>query len=212
MVDGFLEAWIHADHRVCGYLLQPYSASHVLALLAYKSPFAVGRQGDEGITARTVLLAAKICSQENPLRYRPKISFLDKVRYLRMRLFPLYFLEQVETLNRYIDDHLTLPETWERIEEEDEPFPEDKRARGPWLLNRIASLISQTSITLSEALRLPLGQLFWIDASLAEIRGEKVFADEEQFDGLADPVPEEVVAILEKERNARIKKAKRNGR
>jgi hypothetical protein len=210
-MDGFHEAWLHKEHIVCGRKLQPYSASHVLALSAVQSPFAVGGGGKtEGVTPRTLILACKIAASRDPLNARLNVTVWDKLWYLRLRFSPRLFLEQVEAFNAYIVDYFTLPETWKPAEDEDEIFEQAQHVRGPWLLTRVASIISQTSISLKEAMSMPLGQIFWLDAALAELKGGDVFAeDEEALEGLDAPVSDDVIRKLEKKRNERIRKARR---
>jgi len=211
-MDAFLEAFIHAEHEVCGYRLKPYSAAHVLALSAINSPFAVGVVDPENLTPGNVIAAAKICASREPLKARIKVTWKDRLTFLRMRLWPGYLLQEIEGLNAYITDFFTLPETWRPIDDPLDPIPSNDRVGGPWLLGRILSVISQTSVTLEEALRLPLGQLFWIGAGLAELHGQKVFADEvNELEGLDQPVPADIVAKLEGQRAERMKRRKANG-
>jgi len=177
----FLEAFINSEHRILGITVLPFSLSHAVALEAINSPLLGG-----GVWTPSVALASlKILSGRDPLT--PNCIWagpLDFFRLLRLETRPgmARFVKQIEA---YLMD-FPLPELFEQEERSGMlgELPGAKKVlSSPWVMGRLAAAISRTSITLQEAMTMPLVQLIWVLDSVSEYLGENVrFYDGENPD------------------------------
>ena len=114
--DIFLESIIHAQHSVYGFKLKPLSLFH-LSLIERFCPTVLS--GSE-ITREELKKASAICACRD-LKDFLNINRLSVKGYLS--IFYNYEKELIK-FERYISDHMTLPESNEQTgEEKNNPFP-----------------------------------------------------------------------------------------
>jgi len=172
--ENFIECWVNQPHRVCGYRLKPYSLAHCLTLHAIDSPLVTGA-GFPG--AADMILALKVCSSTDPTATPLKRSWRDTWAFWRLSR-PDALAAAVRQFLVYLYDFAAPPEFWES------KTSDGKRVTAPWLLNRIAFLLTYSHLTYREIMEMPMGQLVWIHAAIAEVRGSDlsfITPEEKQF-------------------------------
>lgn len=159
-MKDFYEAFINCPHKVLGKKLKPFSLTHCLYLEAIESPFmAVINGGEANITRKDLELAVLICSSDDPLG---EISRAYALRNIGMKFHR--FKRGCTRFLSYLTDFVTVPELWDKTEGENV-------LNAPWILSKATLLLTKTSMSLSEIWNMPLGELLWYSACIAEHAG-----------------------------------------
>jgi hypothetical protein len=178
-MKDFYEAFINCPHKVLGKILKPFSLTHCLFLEAIESPFMKVINGDEAhISRKDLELAVLICSSENPLREISKAYSLGN--------FPMKFHSFKRGCRRflgYLTDFVTVPELWSKTEQEN-------ALNAPWILSKATLLLTKTNITRREIWNMPLGELFWYSACIAEHAGVAEIQSEADKLGIEEALKE----------------------
>lgn len=159
--DHFVEAFVHARHRVCGRVLPPYSLHTHLMLSAVGSPFACEElPAGFQITWEDVwtALAAITTPYGRALRMPSGLWCAIKQRLFR------YDLErEVLALLAWRRDHHSAPEIF--CESEETPRP----LGSPAIMAKAAFLYRHASgLTREEIWTMSLGELLWTHAAILE--------------------------------------------
>ena len=156
----FFEAFINCPHKVLGKGLKPFSLTHCLYLEAIGSPFmAVINGGEANITRKDLELAVLICSSSDPLM---EISRAYCLKNIAMKFYS--FKRGCSRFLGYLTDYVTIPELWDKTES-------DTSLNAPWILSKSTLLLTKTNMSLSEIWHMPLGELLWYCACMAEHSG-----------------------------------------
>ena len=159
-MKDFYEAFINLSHKVLGKRLKPFSLTHCLYLEAIDSPFMKVINGDEAqITRKDLELAVMICLSAEPLK---EISRAYSLKNIPMKFHS--FKRGCTQFLSYLTDFVTLPELWDKTEG-------NHALNAPWILSKATLLLTKTNMSLSEIWNLPLGELLWYSACIAEHSG-----------------------------------------
>lgn len=159
-MKDFYEAFINIPHKVLGKRLKPFSLTHCLYLEAIDSPFMkVINGGEVNITRKDLELAVMICSSDDPMR---EISKAYNAKNIGMKFHS--FKRGCTRFLSYLTDFVTVPELWDKTEGEN-------ALNAPWILSKATLLLTKTSMSLTEIWNMPLGELLWYTACIAEHSG-----------------------------------------
>ncbi len=187
MDSRFLQSWFNSEHTVLGRKLHPFCAYDVLILAAAESPFVAESEGPVPYDFTDLEKAVWICSNEPKyfLDARMSEGVIDRARMwwwgrtIRRQLerSPKRFIrQQGDAFNAYLEDFNAGPKFWA----DEKP---GGTVRAPWILANVTFVIRNTNFSAEEAWRLPLGQLFWYSAGLAEQMGtssSEIMSEEEE--------------------------------
>jgi hypothetical protein len=160
----FFESAVNAPHKVLGRNLKPFSLLHYLWLEHVESPFV---HTDKPISRADVELAVLICScdSSNAIQARLKSS-----QSWVSRILAAWFRRKgnlktdVASFLTYHEDYFCPPEY---ITKKDGTFYVENI---PWLLNLATYIIRETGWSEETVWTMPLGKLFWYDASLRYLK------------------------------------------
>lgn len=152
----FLEAMFPGHHTVLGRKLNPFCLWHVVALEAIQSPFIL----DKPPTFIDLFLAVKICSSENKdVLSLIKITPLSRLK-ITIDSMVFWFNQELAKFRHYLESHLVYPQLW---------FPPTgKRLKAPWPMINLVLILRHTSLHPDEIWDMPLGEVLWLSASIAE--------------------------------------------
>lgn len=170
-MEDFYEAFINCSHKALGKCLKPFCLRHCLYLEAIGSPFMRVINGEEVPVFRKDLeLAVIICSADGDI-----LKALEKANSIGNFGMRLHFFKPALTaFLGYLTDFIAVPELWDRTEGE-------SVLNAPWILSRAMLLLSKTSMTLKDVWDMPLGELLWYCATIAEQEGVgQIQSDEEK--------------------------------
>lgn len=205
MDDAFLAALFPGRHRVLGYVLRPYCHGHLATLYACHSPF-VDENGGVRVGAGDLVLGLRVCQSPGfplltPHDLRPR--WRDALRIWWLERKPERLAAAVAAFEAYQDAHGSFPAFYSNdptVEDDDVPedVPADRPLSAPFLLARIAGLISRTSLTQAEAWQMPLALPAWLTGALNELEGAPVrFLDESE--DVEEALPPDVTKLSERE-------------
>jgi hypothetical protein len=150
------EAFLNAEHRVCGLRMLPLSLGHAFTLEAIDSPFYAGQQG----TATELRMAAWICS-------RPALV-LPNMDTLRCRLWKkraIDFSAECARWRTYVADYCAGPQMWSRQTKPGEPRAEPSKI--PNTINTVVRLM-RLGMSERQAWATPIGMAAWYEAAAYE--------------------------------------------
>jgi hypothetical protein len=150
------EAFLNAEHTVCGLRMRPLSLGHAFTLEAIASPFYKGELGNE----EQLRMAAWICS-------RPALQ-IPKMRTLACRLWKLRPISLVdETLNwtTYVADYCAPPQLWNKTMQANDAKHEPSRI--PSVVNTAVKLM-RLGMSEQQAWATPVGMASWYEAAAFE--------------------------------------------
>lgn len=150
------EAFLNAEHRVCGLRMLPLSLGHAFTLEAVGSPFYTGALGD----AAQLRLAAWICSR------KPLASF-DALG-LRFRLWSWLagktdFDTEAAKWAVYVADYCAPPQFWSKQQSKEKAEP----SKIPSAVTTVVRLM-RLGMTEPEAWATPVGVASWYEAAAYE--------------------------------------------
>ena len=149
------EAFLNAEHTVCGLRMRPLSLGHAFSLEAIGSPFYTGALGDSS----QLRLAAWICS-------RPALAPFDATG-IRFRLWSwlaakMDFDTEAARWAIYVADFCAPPQFWSKqSNEKAEP------SKIPSAIGTVVRLM-RLGMTEREAWQTPVGAASWYEASYYE--------------------------------------------
>ena len=160
-MKDFYEAFINCQHKVLGKRLKPFCLKHCLYLEAIESPFMRVANGEETeISRKDLELAVLICSSRGDI-----LENLSKANYPQNWLMNFHsFKRNCTRFLGYLSDFLTIPEMWDSGSGK-------HTLNSPWILSKATLLLQKTNLTREEIWNMPLGELFWYMASMAELEG-----------------------------------------
>lgn len=160
-MQDFFEAFINERHKVLGKNLKPFCLNHCLYLEAIESPFMKIINGDEvSVSRKDLELAVLICSADRDILSAVKNPYA--IKNIQMKFHK--FKRGLTAFLGYLTDFLTIPDVWDKSEGE-------TTLNSPWILSKATLLLTKTNMTHSEIWSMPLGQLLWYSACIAELEG-----------------------------------------
>jgi hypothetical protein len=152
------EAFLNADHRVCGLRLRPLSIGHAFTLEAIGSPFYHGQKGD----LDQLQLAAWICS-------RPPLAPIHARGFrfaLWQRTASRFDLEtEAARWSVYVGDYCSPPQMWNKAPKAGEERREHSRI--PSQIITVTRLM-RLGISEKQAWETPVGIAAWYEAASFE--------------------------------------------
>lgn len=170
-MQDFYEAFINCSHKVLGKHLKPFSLTHCLYLEAIDSPFMKVINGEQAeITRRDLDLAVLVCSSKDDI-----LQNLSRAYYPHNWTMKLYsFKRNCTAFLGYLSDFLTVPDMWDSSDSK-------SSINSPWILSKATILMLNTNLTRNEIWNMPIGELLWYIASMAELEGvAQIQSDEEK--------------------------------
>ena len=203
--DAFLAALFPGEHRILGRRLQVYCHGHLASLYACQSPFVAAAGTDAQIGAGDLILALRICQTPGfplltPRDLRPRLRDLPLRWWIEGKQARLR--AAAESFQRYQDGHCSFPEFYRKgATAEDEDLPETDAPAGlllsaPFVLARVCSLISRTTISEERAWRMPLALPSWYIGTMDELAGTGARFLNESEDN-EDDLPEDFTQMSE---------------
>jgi hypothetical protein len=156
------EAFLNAEHTVCGLRMRPLSLGHAFALEAIGSPLYEGREGAES----DLILAAWTCSR-SPLAQLN----CNGLRYAIWRWLAakMDFDEQRRRWETYVGDYSAAPQFWKK--QSPDKYEPSKIPNG---ISTVVSLM-KLGMTEEQAWATPVGAASWYQAAVYELEsGNKV--------------------------------------
>lgn len=150
------EAFLNAEHRVCGLLMRPLSLGHSFTLEAVCSPFFHGRTGSEG----ELRLAAWICSR--PALALPKTSGF---KYGWFSTRKIDFESECAKWATYVADYCAAPQMWKKASKPSGDAPAPSGIPSP--ITTVVRLM-RLGMTESQAWATPVGIAAWYEAAAYE--------------------------------------------
>lgn len=147
------EAFLNAEHRVCGLRMLPLSLGHAFTLEAVGSPFYNGTVGTEA----ELRMAAWICS-------RPALA-LPNMKSMKCRFWQLWnvdFNTEVQKWRVYVNDYCAPPQFWTK--------PTSSRADCSKIPNPVVTAVRLMRLGMSEkqAWSTPVGAASWYESASFE--------------------------------------------
>lgn len=157
--DIFFETLVNVPHEIYGLRLKPFCILHLLWLQHLNSPLFLT---SKRIEIEDVEIAAIVCSSSSSEEILEKLNPTSLWRkFLRQRWHRknqrIELGAAVKAFIAYQDDYCSLPEFFHKDESRDEKLP--------WLLIYAAALIKATGWDFERILKLPLGQVIWLNLS-----------------------------------------------
>lgn len=79
----------------------------------------------------------------------------------------------------YLTDFITVPELWDKTEGEN-------ALNAPWILSKATLLLTKTNMSLPEIWNMPLGELLWYAACIAEHAGVAEIQSEDEKNAIEE--------------------------
>ena len=157
------EAFLNAEHRVCGLLMRPLSLGHSFTLEAVCSPFFHGRTGSEG----ELRLAAWICSR--PALALPKTAGFKYGWFSNRKID---FSAECAKWATYVSDYCAAPQFWKKANKPGEDAPAPSGIPSP--VSTVVRLM-RLGLTEAQAWATPVGIAAWYEAAAYEAEtGERL--------------------------------------
>lgn len=206
MDDRYLGAFLNlTTHKVAGYRLKPFCLRHRLTLLAVNSPLVPGVL--RPILPHDLILAARICSIQDPFKAVSSSHISDIFRDYRYKRNKGLFIEQLKLWRDYIKDTAQHPNISGKKSA-------DRKDRGiDWTLS-VASGLIEMGFTEEQAWTMPEGRaMFYFFAKAIRMGADIDVLTTEQENKLPD-AKRLVMEAVEKA-NAKLhkeaEKTKKNG-
>lgn len=167
--DRFLEAIAHAEHRILGRRLHPYSTWHEFNLQAINSPFLTG----EGISIKDCVALVRICSTQ--YRTGGPVPELRARWWWWPRLWRTRMSVLVREIEAYMVDYAVGPKFWPNQHKalvEGGQAMEDREIDE--LLEQVTWYEQNTRCGDEAAWNMPLGLLRWKNACFSKFQGADV--------------------------------------
>ena len=150
------EAFLNAQHRVCGLRMLPLSVGHAFSLEAIGSPFYHGQMGTEA----ELRLAAWICSR--PALVLPNMDSWACRLWKRRKI---HFEAEVARWRTYVADYCAPPQMWSKQPKAGEERGEPSKI--PSAISTVARLM-RLGMTEKQAWATPVGAAAWYEAAAYE--------------------------------------------
>jgi len=166
-VDDFFESIAHDDHWLMGRKLRPFCPWHRVWLNIVKSPLEAG--GSVGLPDLEIF--SRICSSDyagvrKAIRRTPFSRFA-----LLWKMFRYKIPSQLELLNEYIKDYVSVPDMWRN----NNGHSTGKPLGGlPDSLYQVVAYQAATRLPPSVCWMTPIGEIEWWLATSRRIKGEDV--------------------------------------
>lgn len=206
MDDRYLGAFLNiTSHKVAGYTLKPFCLRHRLTLVAVNSPLVPGLL--RPIYPHDLILAARICSIDDPFEAVSKSRITDVFRDARYKHSKKAFINQLKLWRDYIKDTAQHPLIGGKKQG-------GKKDRGvDWTLSVASSLI-EMGFTEEQAWTMPEGRaMFYFFAKAVRMGADIDIVTTEQEDKMPDAkrLVMEAVAKANEQLKKEREKTKRNG-
>lgn len=152
------EAFLNAEHRVCGLTMRPLSLGHAFALEAVGNPFYHGKVG----TLDQLRAAAWTCAQP--------VFAMPKVRGWRYKLWrwgteKSDFSLEIAAWKTYVADYVAPPQLWNK-----QPKAGEKRLDPSRIPSNLATVVRLMRLGMTEerAWATPVGVAAWYEAAAFE--------------------------------------------
>jgi len=150
------EAFLNAEHRVCGLRMLPLSLGHAFTLEAVGSPFYRGEKGSEA----ELRMAAWICAR--PALVLPN---MDTWRCRLWKRSKVDFVAECARWQTYVADYCAGPQMWSRQPRTGESRAEPSKI--PSTINTVVRLM-RLGMTEQQAWATPIGMASWYEAASYE--------------------------------------------
>lgn len=150
------EAFLNAEHRVCGLQMLPLSLGHAFTLEAIASPFYKGELGNE----EQLRMAAWICS-----RPALRLPNMDSLACRLWKLRPVDLVEETVLWTTYVADYCAPPQLWNKTAKAGETRQEPSRI--PGVVNTAVKLM-RLGMSEQQAWSTPVGIASWYEAAAFE--------------------------------------------
>lgn len=176
----FLNAFLTPSRTLVeGYSLKPFCLKHRIWLTGIGSPFM---EDDKPITVPDLLLALRICSEQN----LDKPGWRDRWIAFRLTLDEERFKRACQAMVAHMDGTETWPRFWERKDRE------GSADATPWALSLLCNLMKH-GVSYADALQMPEPRAIWLSAAFSIGEGAKLeFLStemEEEIDGFLSGQP-----------------------
>ena len=150
------EAFLNAEHTVCGLRMRPLSLGHAFTLEAIASPFYKGELGNE----KQLRMAAWICSK--PALQLPNMNSLSCKMW---KLRPINLVDETLKWTTYVADYCAPPQLWNKTIKASEARQEPSRI--PSVVNTAVKLM-RLGMSEQQAWATPVGMASWYEAAAFE--------------------------------------------
>ena len=150
------EAFLNAEHAVCGLRMRPLSLGHAFTLEAVGSPFYRGERGTEA----QLRMAAWICAR--PALVLPN---MDTWRCRLWKRGKLDFVAECTKWQTYVADYCAGPQMWSRQQKAGEARGEPSKI--PSTINTVVRLM-RLGMSEQQAWATPIGMAAWYEAASYE--------------------------------------------
>ena len=187
-------------HRVFGRKLRPLCASHCLALSAIDSPLMTN-DTNRAIYPHDLMVAAAICSSENPTEFALNKSFKEALLVGYACSNQKYFESQIKKWVAYQADYFSVPDVYQNSANKG-----NLASYCPWIGRLAVYAVSEMNIPEKRAWSMPIGMLIWYQAIHQEISGGLRIADLEAIEDEEKNKPTDTEDEIESIRNKLIER------